>query len=197
MSPGATGTCHADSAAVSRLYSRVTWYAICESHRHCHLESVAAMPVLEFTKYLPAPLEQVFSFHADPYNLLKITPPAMKMVVTNPERVEMAEGVLIGYSLRVNGLPMRWSSRIDWYDPPRGFTDRQLSGPYRKWVHTHTFEAQGEGTLVHDHVDYELPLGALGAMVGGRLVSRQLAQIFAYREQQLESIFPASHPSDL
>lgn len=113
----------------------------------------------------------------------------MKMVVTNPEHLEMSQGAKINYTLRVNGLPMRWQSEITSYDPPRTFTDVQLRGPYKKWIHTHTFTAKGEGTLVHDHVQYELPLGPLGTLLGGWLVKRQLDAIFEYREQQLASIF--------
>lgn len=147
------------------------------------------MPVFECEQLLPAPLDEVFAFHADPYNLLKITPPALDMVVKNPERVEMRKGAEIVYTIKLMGLPVGWRTLITEYDPPRSFQDVQLKGPYKKWHHTHTFEARGDQTLVKDRVDYELPMGLAGRLAAGWLVRRQLEGIFKYREQALAQAF--------
>jgi ligand-binding SRPBCC domain-containing protein len=60
--------------------------------------------------------------------------------------------------------------------------DAQVRGPYRLWRHTHTFERRPDGTLVRDHVSYEIPLGPLGELAHRLLVRRDLAQIFDYRQ---------------
>ena len=56
------------------------------------------------------------------------------------------------------------------------------SGPFKKWEHTHAMEDDGEGgAWLIDHIDYELPLGALGQLGGGWFVRRKLARMFDYR----------------
>ncbi len=86
-------------------------------------------------------------------------------------------------------MPLRWRSYIPRIDAPRGFVDEQVAGPYRRWLHEHTFEAVDGGTLVRDLVDYELPLGPLGYLAHAALVARQLRDIFDYREAAVRAIF--------
>lgn len=147
------------------------------------------MPRLHFSQLLPAPLNEVFEFHADPNNLLKITPASLNLIVKNPQTVKMATGEKIHYTLKLAGIPLPWTSEITWYDPPQGFTDMQIKGPYKVWKHTHHFEAKGDQTLVTDNIEYEVPLGMLGRLFAGKLVERQLMGIFAYRAKVLEEHF--------
>jgi ligand-binding SRPBCC domain-containing protein len=46
------------------------------------------------------------------------------------------------------------------------FRDVMEGGPFRQWVHTHRFFADGDETVVSDRVAYRLPLGPLGDAVG-------------------------------
>ena len=140
--------------------------------------------VLEQEVWFDLPPEDVFRFFADPHNLELITPSFLRFRITKaPE--ELFAGALIDYRLRLRGVPLRWRTRIDVWDPPRSFVDTQLKGPYRRWHHTHEFEALDGGTLVRDVVRYELPLGALGELVAGKLVERDVALIFAYRRTRM------------
>lgn len=140
--------------------------------------------VLEQEVWFDLPPEDVFRFFADPHNLELITPSFLRLCITQaPE--QLFEGALIGYRLRLHGLPMRWLTRIDVWDPPRAFVDTQRKGPYRLWQHTHEFEPLDGGTLVRDVVRYELPLGAIGALVAGKLVEKDVALIFAYRRTRM------------
>ena len=93
----------------------------------------------------------------------------------------MRVGTLIDYRLRVHGVSLSWTTRIEQWDPDAGFVDRQIAGPYRLWHHRHSFRAQGESTVVSDVVDYALPFGPLGELAHRVLVRRDLEQIFAYR----------------
>ena len=54
--------------------------------------------------------------------------------------LEMRAGLEIDHRIRpLLGVPMGWRSRIEAYDPPHGFVDVQVRGPYRRWEHRHTF----------------------------------------------------------
>jgi ligand-binding SRPBCC domain-containing protein len=39
-------------------------------------------------------------------------------------------------------------------------------GPFPHWVHTHSFFADGDETLLRDRVEYRLPGGELGRRLG-------------------------------
>ena len=133
-------------------------------------------------QHLPAEPAEVFPFFGDARNLEAITPPWLGFRVVTPEPVAMAAGTLIEYRLRLRGVPVRWRTRIEAWEPPHRFVDVQLSGPYRLWHHTHTFEpAPGGGTTMRDVVRYALPLGPLGALAHRALVKRDLERIFDFR----------------
>ncbi|MGZ4167570.1 MAG: SRPBCC family protein [Solirubrobacteraceae bacterium] len=138
---------------------------------------------LERRQRLDQPLHVVFAFFAQAGNLERITPPWLRFELLDTEPAEMGEGTLIDYRLRLHGVPVRWTSRIDAWSPGHSFVDRQLRGPYRLWRHRHTFIADGDGTIVGDEVDYALPLGPVGDLAHPVFVRRDLRRIFEYRGQ--------------
>lgn len=145
---------------------------------------------LEREQWVPHPVDEVFSFFADTRNLERITPPLLKFNVRGMSTKEMQEGTTIDYSLRLHGLPVRWTSRIEDWVPNERFVDTQTSGPYALWHHTHEFEAHDGGTIVRDRVRYRVPFGALGDLVAGSWVRKDLRRIFEYRRLQMMSLFP-------
>jgi ligand-binding SRPBCC domain-containing protein len=130
---------------------------------------------------VPRPLDDVFAFFAEAGNLERITPPWLGFGLLSPHSAEMRMGTLIEYRLRVHRIPLRWTSRIEVWEPGRAFEDVQVKGPYRLWRHRHQFRAAGGGTLVQDHVRYALPFGPLGELGHSLFVERDLTRIFAYR----------------
>ena len=100
-----------------------------------------------------------------------------------------AAGALLEYKLRLHGLPINWTTRIESWEPPHGFVDTQLKGPYSLWHHTHEFEPDGDGaTVIHDRVRYAIPLGPLGELANLLFVRRDLRRIFDYRAEAVERL---------
>jgi len=153
-----------------------------------------ALHVLERTQRLDPPPDQVFSFFADAGNLERITPPWLGFSIVTPEPIDMRQGALIDYRLELHGIPLSWHTEIGLWDPPHRFIDVQLSGPYKLWHHTHTFEPNGGGTLMRDIVRYALPLGPLGEMARALLVRRDLDQIFDFRVEEVARLTAARTP---
>jgi ligand-binding SRPBCC domain-containing protein len=141
--------------------------------------------VLERRQLFARPLDEVFAFFAEARNLEAITPPWLRFEVLTPEPIEMRAGTLISYRLRWRGVPIRWRTEIVAWQPPWGFVDRQLRGPYRLWVHEHRFAADQDGTSVADRVTYAVPFGTL---VQRLVVGPDVEAIFDYRAERLAEI---------
>jgi ligand-binding SRPBCC domain-containing protein len=144
--------------------------------------------LLEREQVVAAPLDEVFAFFSRARNLERITPPWLRFALLTPEPIDMAPGTLIDYRLRLRGVPIGWTSRIEKWAADRLFVDRQLRGPYRLWVHRHEFDSVARGTLVRDRVRYALPLGGLGTVAHTALVRRDLDRIFDFRRDAVRRL---------
>ena len=145
---------------------------------------------LRAVQWLPAPLAEVSKFFADERNLEALTPPWLNFNVLGKSTPEIENKTLIYYKLRLYGVPFKWTTEIIGWNPPHGFVDQQLRGPYAIWHHTHQFSELGGGTLMVDFVRYKPPVGLLGALSGGWMVDREVEKIFAYRRESIAKRFP-------
>lgn len=92
-------------------------------------------------------------------------------------------------------LPMheRWTALITEFSLNEYFSDTQKQGPFRRWQHTHAFEAKTvsgrDGTLIRDVVEYEVGFGVIGRLLEGLLFQRMMRTTFEYRKQAVERLF--------
>jgi ligand-binding SRPBCC domain-containing protein len=141
--------------------------------------------------WIPASLDTVFAFFAEPSNLEQLTPASLRFGIEQPGPLVMAEGLRIRYRLRVHGIPLKWESEIREWDPPNQFVDVQIRGPYRYWNHRHRFTEVDGGTLVVDEVDYAPPGGRLLDRI---FIRRDLRRIFSFRMRHLVERFAVHGP---
>ena len=151
-----------------------------------------AVHQLERKQFVPRPRDEVFAFFAEARNLETLTPAFLNFRILTPLPLAMHGGTLIDYQIRLSGIPMRWRTRIETFEPPVRFVDVQLSGPYRYWHHAHEFQDAPGGTWVIDRVTYALPFGILGKLAHWLFVRRALERIFEFRQQRLAEIFPGA-----
>src|SRR5829696_4551365 len=145
--------------------------------------------VLQREQRLPAAPEAVFPFFADAANLEAITPPLLRFRVVTPRPIEMGAGTFIQYALRLRGLPVRWDTLIQAWEPPHRFVDVQVRGPYRLWHHTHEVEpVDADRSLMRDTVHYAIGFGPLGELAHRLVVRRDLQAIFDYRAAQVPAL---------
>ncbi len=167
-------------------------------------------------QWVPAPLPRVFAFFSDPHNLPGIMPPGrgtklVKLTLVPPrfapgeaprDAQQMAgAGTEMTIAFRViPHVPIheRWVVRITDFVLNQYFHDVQKQGPFRRWEHTHSFEAmmQGgvEGTLIRDEIDFEVGFGLVGTALEKALFQRMFRSTFEHRKAALERIFGKSQP---
>jgi len=132
------------------------------------------------SQLLPIGQKEAFQFFEDPGNLCDITPVWLDFCMLNKDQeIGVQENAEFEYTIKFLGIKMLWRSRIIDYQPPERFTDIQLKGPYKSWVHMHILEKSHEGTLMRDEVSYKLYLPAL--IVHPFMIRKKLMDIFSYR----------------
>jgi ligand-binding SRPBCC domain-containing protein len=100
----------------------------------------------------------------------------------------LKKGAVIDYQLTLRGIPVKWRTEITKWNPPFEFVDTQIRGPYKQWIHRHTFtELDANRTLVADEVRYRLPFEPLGDIFNF-LIGRDLKKVFDYREKTVSDL---------
>lgn len=137
---------------------------------------------------IAAPPEAVFAFHESPSALAQLIPPWEKVRIESPAQ-SLSVGTKVTLKSQMGPFRLRWVAEHTDYDPPHGFTDRQVSGPFKRWVHRHGFLPDGYGgTILRDEIDYEIPLGRIGGWLGSRFVTRKLERMFEYRHAKTREL---------
>jgi ligand-binding SRPBCC domain-containing protein len=113
----------------------------------------------------------------------------MKFKIKTPPPLIMKVGAEFDYIINLMKIPLKWKTIITEYEPPYKFVDVQKKGPYKKWIHTHTFEAIEDKTKITDNVDYEVPAGILGSILNKIYIGKTLNAIFNFRETTINRMF--------
>jgi ligand-binding SRPBCC domain-containing protein len=164
---------------------------------------------VQFEQWVPAPIESVFLFFANPANLPRIMPPQSETEVVGlklvpppgivgelTDRAPLAgAGSEIVTSFRLLPfLPFRaeWTALITEFEWNHHFADVQKKGPFKSFHHRHELieETRGkvEGTVVRDVIEYEVGFGWLGKMAQRLFIGAQLERTFEYRQRALKTL---------
>lgn len=134
-----------------------------------------------FRSPMPASADALHAWHARPGAFERLNP-SFDPVEVEERTGGLEVGARTVIRMKVGPVHQRWVAEHTAHEPGRLFRDEQVDGPFKKWVHTHRFEPLPDGTSeLVDEVEYELPLGGLGALFGGGFTKATLERMFAYR----------------
>ena len=140
----------------------------------------------QHTFTVSAPLVQVAQFHRYASSMKAITPPPI-VVQLHHAPPELGEGDEMSFTLWLTALPIHWQAKIESVTPT-SFIDRQLRGPFQKWVHQHRFvEIDEQTTLVIDEIEAELRPHPFWGPVGVGMWSN-MPILFTYRKWQSQRL---------
>lgn len=153
------------------------------------------MYTLHRKQKMPARMDDVWNFIADPKNLATITPPDMGFRTLSGDERKMFPGQIIHYTITpILGIRMEWVTEITQAENSRYFVDEQRYGPYSFWHHKHFLQEIPGGVEMEDLIHYRLPMGFLGKLFHPILVRPQLEKIFEFRRNKLAEIFGEFKP---
>jgi ligand-binding SRPBCC domain-containing protein len=165
-------------------------------------------------QWVPYPIESVFAFFADPANLPRLMPQWQMARIEHakllPPPAEGSSGLPLSklagagseMTISFRALPllpfrMRWEAVIPEFEWNNHFCDEQRKGPFAYWRHCHRVSSQATGrhpgTMVADHLVYELPLGFLAEPAHVLFVRDQIESIFEYRQCRLLELLKDQH----
>ena len=143
------------------------------------------MTRFDYQSTIKAPAAMVFDWHHDPAVIEKLIPPWEPVtVVGKAARIDESGSRTTLKITQLGFIPLYWVAEHRNYQPGHSFQDIQIKGPFAHWCHTHSVESIDEHSCNYiDRIEYELPLGWLGGLMGDWLVRQKLKKMFAYRHQ--------------
>ncbi|MGN6506185.1 MAG: SRPBCC family protein [Tepidisphaeraceae bacterium] len=157
------------------------------------------MPTLRFELTVPQPIGRVWERFQDVRELLPaLTPPAQQLKIEDASPLPPQVGTIVRMSFKGPIGRVHWTARyVDCRAPhptitglEARFVDEQVAGPFKRWRHSHEFEAADDrSTRCIDVLDYALPLGPLGALASGLAVNGMIRRMFDYRSHRMAEIF--------
>jgi len=125
------------------------------------------MPMIRSRSWVGAPVEGVFAFFDDPANLARLMPPPVGIRLLRVESAPPQAGSIVEFRYGIGPLQRSWTIRMLEHVPNQRFVDETLSGPMRRFHHSHAFTpARRGGTWIEDRIDYHVgPDGPIGVIV--------------------------------
>ena len=138
----------------------------------------------EYETHTDSPRPEVFDWFERKGSFRRLMPPwEVAEEVRADETLE--DGAQRIFRFPMGPIKMTWVAEHLGYQPPEKVEDIMKKGPFRSWHHVHRFIEKDGGTVVHDEVDYKLPMGVLGRIFGSRNVRNRLNRMFRARENRL------------
>ncbi|MBD3796253.1 MAG: SRPBCC family protein [Campylobacterales bacterium] len=145
------------------------------------------MKVYEKSSLINCAIEDLFEFHLDLRNLVKITPKDTSVKLVG-ELFTPVKGSIITLDTLKNCIPMRWEVEVSEVNRPNLLVDVAVKSPFKFWKHSHIFTQLAEGKIeLRDRVEFVLPFGFIGKLFEG-IVVKQLEKMFLYRHNETRKI---------
>lgn len=132
---------------------------------------------------IDAPADEVFAWHLRPGALERLAPGFEKMRVVEKQGGIVDNGKTT-IEVKIGPFWRRWvAQHADFNKNARSFRDFQVSGPFRKWDHTHTvIPTNSQACVLEDRIDFEFgPFPLAGQLARKLIFEGKLQKLFRYR----------------
>jgi len=146
------------------------------------------MRKLEFTTVINAPKNIVFDLSRSVNAHLESTSQTHETAIGGKTAGLLDEGDEVIWKGRHFGLWLTHHSRITLMQPPDFFIDEMVSGNFTKFRHMHTFVESDGKTIMHDIIEYDVPLGIIGQIFDKLTLAAHLRILIQKRNTALKSM---------
>ena len=141
--------------------------------------------IINHASTILVPSEFAFEWHKNDGAFQRLTPPweSLELISKSGD----FDDLIVTLNIKKFGVPIRWVAEHFDVVNHQSFKDRQLKGPFKRWVHTHTFEALAEDRIkMVDSIDCALPLKFISHLAQGWKVKRDISKMLLYRHEILK-----------
>jgi len=141
---------------------------------------------------LPTEQQRVFEYLIRPANLAELLPDdAGVTVVEAPEILELGSRIeLIVYIL---GIKQQIVYEVSDFEPPLFFSERQIDGPLKSYLHEHRVEIRSENEVeLIDAISFEPPSGLAGFVMTEKRILENLQKGLSYRYRQIQTVMSSN-----
>ena len=90
------------------------------------------------------------------------------------------------FRIKLGPITFKWVAKHFGYIHNLQFQDKMIKGPFKKWIHTHSFIPQEQNQcIIEDKIDYMPRFGKIGSKIIQKRIQNYLNQLFIYRERIL------------
>ena len=95
-------------------------------------------------------------------------------------------GAISIFRINFGPITFKWVAKHFGYIHNLQFQDKMIKGPFKKWVHTHSFISQGQNQcIIEDKIEYMPRFGKIGSKILQKRMQNYLNQLFLYRSRIL------------
>ena len=153
------------------------------------------MPLFTHKARFDASVEEIWNWYNSPGAFRRIMPEWEGIDPIQAGKLEDGEETI--FKVSIGPIKRTWLARHHSVDHGVGFSDRMIKGPFGAWNHQHTFENDGDATIVNDNVEYKLPFHIFTGWSAPFSVKPRMVQMFRYRTDivinDLKQIKKTSH----
>ncbi|MGC8768579.1 TIGR01777 family oxidoreductase [Calditerrivibrio sp.] len=139
------------------------------------------MSKFEYTSEFECSVVELFSYHERKAVVNRLIPPWDDVVVLRePQNLIDSDAEFL-----VTLAPLvcfRWISKHCDYVKNKQFKDIQITGPFRRWEHTHLFGSNKDGkSYLTDSIEFEPLFSSISSIFTEKLIREKLRKTFSYR----------------
>jgi len=141
----------------------------------------------EYSSLIKAPVKTVWEFH-EREDILKVLTPPWQPVTIIERKGGLEIGATTKFEINFGLINIPWLARHVEYEKYRLFTDQQIEGPMKLWIHRHQFQPEGDYTRLTDSIQYDITGNSFVDSIFAWWVEERLQDMFSYRHQVTQEI---------
>jgi ligand-binding SRPBCC domain-containing protein len=151
------------------------------------------MTTLILTTKIKAPIETVFDTarNIDIHQLSAAKSNEKAIDGKTSGLIELNETVT--WSGKHFGWQLLHKSRITQFNLPTYFVDEMEEGHFKSFKHEHFFQSEKDYTVMIDRLEYDTPLGILGAIFDKIILKKYLTNFIIHRNNILKTVAENLH----
>lgn len=146
------------------------------------------MPVIKLRTLIRAPIERCFDLARSVDLHVKSTSTTGERAIAGVTHGLLGLGDQVTWRARHFGIWQNLTSRITVFERPRHFRDSMVRGAFSRFDHDHFFAPFGYDTEMRDVFDFTSPLGPLGRIVDGIVLTRYLTRFLEERNRIVQRV---------